>query len=144
MDLSGKKFESPEEVLKVLQAGDQSSSGDFLAGGALNAEQQREFLKYIRAYGVMIAPHYQDLSQFPVNSPIGRAAAARFQGGGTNPMGPGLVPGGARMLTHSSGAISGTYDNMFITDTITRGAFGTPGAAEAFVQEGQQLSLIHI
>lgn len=135
MDLSGKKFESPEEVLKVLQAG---GNNDFLAGGALDAEQQREFLKYIRAYGVMIAPHYQDLSQFPGNSPIGRAAAARFQGGGTNPMGPGLVPGGARMITHSSGAISGSYDSMFVTDTITRGAFGSPGAANAFVQEGQQ------
>lgn len=134
MDLSGKKFESPEEVLKVLQTG---AGGDFLAGGALDAEQQREFLKYIRAYGVMIAPHYQDLSQFPGNSPIGRAASARFQGGGTNPMGPGLVPGGARMITHNSGAISGTYDSMFVTDTITRGAFND-GAAEQFVQEGQQ------
>ncbi len=132
MNTSDKNFENPEEVLKVLQAG--GSDGDFLAGGAMDGEQQKDFLKYVRAYGVMLAPHYQDLSQFPGDSPIGRAAAARFQGGGTMSMGPGLVPGGARMVTHSSGATSGTYDSMFASDTITRGAY--LDNADKKVQEG--------
>jgi hypothetical protein len=135
MNTSDKKFENPEEVLKVLQAG--GSDGDFLAGGAMDGDQQKDFLKYVRAYGVMLAPHYQDLSQFPTDSPIGRAASARFQGGGTVASGPGLVPGGARMVTHDTGAISGTYDSMFIGDTITRGAHDD-GVDEKFVQEGAQ------
>ena len=134
MNTSDKKFENPEEVLKVLQAG--GSGGDFLAGGAMDGEQQKEFLKYVRAYGVMLAPHYQDLSQFPSDSPIGRAQAARFQGGGTVTAGPGLVPGGARMQMHSSGAISGTYDSMHVGSTITRGAF--LNGADSKVQEGEQ------
>ena len=122
---TNQQFESPEEVLKVLTAG-----GDFLAGGQINEEEQKEFLTYVRAYGVMLAPLYQDLSQFPTNSPIGRAAASRFVGGGAPTAGPGLVPGGARMMSHGSGAISGHYDQMFVGGTITRGAHGT------FVQEG--------
>jgi hypothetical protein len=124
------QFESPEEVLKVLTAG-----GDFLAGGQINEEEQAEFLTYVRAYGVMLAPLYQDLSQFPTNSPIGRAAGARFVGGGAPTAGPGLVPGGARMMAHGSGAISGHYDNMFIGHTITRGA-GADGD-NRFVQEAE-------
>jgi hypothetical protein len=123
------KFENPEDVLKVLTAG-----GDFLSGGAINEEEQKEFLTYVRAYGVMLAPLYQDLSQFPDRSPIGRAAAARFVGGGAPTAGPGLVPGGAKMMAHSSGSISGHYDQMFIGGTITRGA--NTGGNDSFVQEG--------
>ena len=126
---NNKQFENPEEVLKVLTAG-----GDFLSGGAINEEEQKEFLTYVRAYGVMLAPLYQDLSQFPTNSPIGRAAAARFVGGGAPTAGPGLVPGGARMMAHASGAISGHYDQMFVGGTITRGA--STSGNDSFVQEG--------
>ena len=126
---NNKQFENPEEVLKVLTAG-----GDFLSGGAINEEEQKEFMTYVRAYGVMLAPLYQDLSQFPTNSPIGRAAASRFVGGGAPTAGPGLVPGGARMMAHASGAISGHYDQMFVGGTITRGA--STGGNDSFVQEG--------
>ena len=126
---NNKEFENPEEVLKVLTAG-----GDFLSGGAINEEEQKEFLTYVRAYGVMLAPLYQDLSQFPTNSPIGRAAASRFIGGGAPTAGPGLVPGGAKMMAHSSGAISGHYDQMFVGGTITRGA--STSGNDSFVQEG--------
>lgn len=125
---NNKQFENPEEVLKVLTAG-----GDFLSGGAINEEEQKEFLTYVRAYGVMLAPLYQDLSQFPTNSPIGRAAASRFVGGGAPTAGPGLVPGGARMMAHASGAISGHYDQMFVGGTITRGA--STAGNDSFVQE---------
>lgn len=111
-----------EEAKKIFQAG--GANSDFLSGGGLNEDQQEQVWTFIRNYMVMLAPHYQQLTSFPGDSPIGRAAAQRemYRNGSSIGMGASLVPGGCELMVHSNGKISGTYDQAYIGESITRRA----------------------
>lgn len=122
-------FDNPEQILKTLQA-----NQDFSSGGSLDEEQQRDLFSIIRAFGVMLAPIYPDLDQFPPNSPIGRSRqATRFSAQSSVGGGSTLVPGGARWLNHTSGATAGTYDQMYAGEPITRGATEATEDADQYV-----------
>lgn len=128
------KLRSPEDVTKALLAensADGTIQGLFNSGGDLNPEQQLALLKDIRAYSVMLAPA-MGLDQFPEDAPV---RGGQFLGGGN--VLQTFAPGNVRMVPHSSGALSGTYDTAYVGDTITRGA-ARVGATEYMVQEASQ------
>ncbi len=118
---------SHAETMKIFAAG--GASSDLLTGGALNEDQQLEVMKFIRSYAVMLAPHVNDLNQFPPDSPIGRGYQARTQSGSSVGGAAALVPGGSTMMRHAAGKTSGTYDQLHIGRPITRAA--TEGTQDA-------------
>ena len=111
-----------EEAKKIFQAG--GGNSDFLSGGGLNEDQQEEVWLFIRNYCVMLAPLYSSMNAFPSDSPIGRSFAQRdlYRNGSSIGMGPTLVPGGCELMVHRNGKISGTYDQAYIGESITRRA----------------------